>query len=61
MKQIILDTNQVKKLIELMYRGLAYTDEHYRENAYEPQKRIFNTVMKQLKDQGMFKDYFIYE
>ena len=61
MKHITLDTKQAKKLIELMERGLAYTDEHYRENAYEPQKRIFNTVMRQLKDQGMFKDYFIYD
>lgn len=61
MKCIILDTKQARKLIELMDRGLAYTDEHYHENAYNPQKRIFNIVMKQLKDQGMFKDFLIYD
>ena len=61
MKQIVLNTKQARKLIELMDRGLAYTDEHYHENAYKPQQRIFNTVMRQLKDQGMFKDYHIYD
>lgn len=61
MKHIILDTKQARKLVELMDRGLAYTDEHYHENAYAPLKRIFNTVMKQLKDQRMFKDYFIFD
>ena len=61
MKHITLDTKQAKKLIELMDRGLAYTDEHYHENAYKPQQKIFNIKMRQLKEQGMFKNYFIYD
>jgi len=61
MKLIILDTKQARRLIELMDRGLAYTDEHYHENGHASQKKIFNKVMKQLKDQRMFKDYFIYD
>ena len=61
MKHITLDTKQARKLIGLMDCGLAYIDEHYHGNAYKPQQKIFNTVMKQLKDQGMFKDYIIYD
>lgn len=59
MKQIKLGTKEARKLIELMNRGLAYTDGYYRD--YKSQKKIFNTVMEQLKEQGMFKDYFIYD
>ena len=59
MKQIKLETKEAKKLIELMDRGLAYTDSYYRD--YKSQNKIFNTVMRQLKEQGMFKDYIIYD
>lgn len=59
MKQIKLETKEARKLIELMDRGLAYTDSHYRD--YKSQNKIFNTVMRQLKEQDMFKDYFIYD
>jgi hypothetical protein len=59
MKQIKLETKEARKLIELMDRGLAYTDSYYRD--YKSQNKIFNTVMRQLKEQGMFKDYIIYD
>ena len=59
MKHIELETKDARKLIELMHRGLAYTDAYYRD--YKKQQKTFNLVMKQLKEQGMFKDYTIYE
>lgn len=59
MKRIELETKEARKLIELMDRGLAYTDSYYRD--YKSQQKIFNTVMRQLKEQGMFKDYIIYD
>lgn len=59
MKRIELETKEARKLIELMDRGLAYTDSYYRD--YKTKKKIFNDVMRQLKEQGMFKDYIIYD
>ena len=59
MKQIELETKEARKLIGLMERGLAYTDSYYRD--YKSKKKNFNDVMRQLKEQGMFKDYFIYD
>ena len=59
MKRIELETKEARKLIELMDRGLSYTDSYYRD--YKSQNKIFNTVMRQLKEQGMFKDYIIYD
>lgn len=59
MKHIELETKDARKLIELMHRGLAYTDAYYRD--CKKQQKTFNLIMKQLKEQGMFKDYVIYE
>lgn len=59
MKTIELETKDARKLIELMQRGLAYTDAYYRD--YQKQKKTFNLIIKQLKEQGMCKDYTIYE
>ena len=59
MKHIELETKEARQLFELMHRGLAYTDAYYRD--YKKQEKIFNLVIKQLKEQGMFRDYTIYE
>ena len=59
MKQLNLESKEARKLIELMHRGLAYTDAYYRD--YKTQKKIFNLIIKQLKEQGMCRDYVIYE
>mgnify|MGYP007070226916 CR=1 FL=1 len=59
MKNIKLKTTDAVKLYELMQRGLAYTDEHYK--TYKSYQKLFNLVIKQLKEQGMFTDYIIYE
>jgi len=59
MKHIELESKDARKLFELMDRGLAYTDAYYRD--YKGQQRIFNLIVKQLKEQGMFKNYTIYE
>ena len=59
MKHIELETKDARKLYELMRRGLAYTDAYYRD--YRKQEKIFDLIIKQLKEQGMFKDYTIYE
>lgn len=53
MKKIELNTKDARKLIELMNRGLAYTDAYYRD--YKTQDRIFNVVLNQLTEQGVSK------
>ena len=59
MKWIKLKTKDARKLVELMERGLSYTDAYYRD--YKKQEKIVNDVIKQLQGQNMFKDYIIYE
>lgn len=59
MKHIELESKDARKLFKLMDRGLVYTDAYYRD--YKGLQRIFNLIVKQLKEQGMFKDYKIYE
>jgi hypothetical protein len=51
MKTIKLTRNDASALIELIFRGTAYTDMHYRSS--KKMDRIFNLVKKQLEEQGM--------
>ena len=51
MKTIKLTRNDASVLIELMFRGTAYTDMYYRSS--KKMNRIFNLVKKQLEEQGM--------
>ena len=46
MKILKLKNKEADKLIQLMNRGLAYTDAHYM--AYKSQEKIFNLVKNQL-------------
>ena len=49
MKQINLDNKTAKKVIELMNRGLAYTDLHsYRD--YKSMEKTFELVSQQIND-----------
>ena len=50
MKTLELETAEVKDLAELLFRGLAYTDEHYRSSTR--MRRIYNNIISQLKKQG---------
>lgn len=52
MKTIKLTRNDASALIELMFRGTAYTDMYYRSSS-KKMDRIFNLVKKQLEEQGM--------
>ena len=49
-KKIELETKDVKTLVELMHRGLAYTDMYYRD--YKKMDGIWDKVFAQLKEQG---------
>lgn len=51
MKTIELETKDAKILIELMERGLAYTDAYYRD--YKKVSNVSNKVIEQLHAQGM--------
>lgn len=55
MKKIELSTKDIKTLVELMERGLAYTDAHYRD--YKRMDSVFDKVYVQLKNQGATYDY----
>ena len=44
MSKIMKILKEADKLIQLMNRGLAYTDAHYMD--YKSQKKIFNLVKK---------------
>ena len=46
MKILKLKNKEADKLIQLMNRGLAYTDAHYMD--YKSQEKIFNLVKNQL-------------
>lgn len=46
MKILKLKNKDADKLIELMNRGLAYTDAYYRD--YKSQEKIFNLIKNQL-------------
>jgi len=46
-KIITIESRDVKALIELMNRGLAYTDAHYRDNV--KMENLFAKVIKQFK------------
>lgn len=49
MKTFKLKNKDADKLIELMNRGLAYTDaHHYRD--YKSQEKLFNIIINQLKE-----------
>ena len=50
MKKIELETKDIKTLVELLHRGLAYTDAHYRD--YKKMENAWNKVLAQLKEQG---------
>jgi hypothetical protein len=49
-KKIELETKDVKTLVELMHRGLAYTDIYYRD--YKKMDGIWDKVFAQLEEQG---------
>ena len=51
MKTIELETKDAKTLIELMERGLAYTDAYYRD--YKKMGNVSDKVVEQLHAQGM--------
>lgn len=48
MKILKLKNKEADKLIQLMNRGLAYTDAHYMD--YKSQEKIFNLVKNQLEN-----------
>ena len=49
-KTISLETKDMKTLVELLHRGLAYTDMYYRD--YKKMDGIWDKVLAQLKEQG---------
>lgn len=49
-KTITLDTRDAKTLVELLDRGLAYTDAYYR--SFGRVERVYDEVLNQLKAQG---------
>ena len=49
-KKIELETKDVKTLVELLDRGLAYTDSYYRD--YKRMSGVWDKVITQLKEQG---------
>lgn len=49
-KTIILDLKDTKTLVELLHRGLAYTDAYYRD--WKRMDGVWNKVIEQLKTQG---------
>ena len=51
MKTLNLSKKEASDLVELMFRGGAYTDMYYRSS--KRMDRIFNLVVKQLEAQGM--------
>jgi hypothetical protein len=51
MKNIVLTRKEASDLVELLFRGTAYTDMYYRSG--KRMENIFNLVKEQLKVQGM--------
>lgn len=51
-KTISLTLKDTRILIELIKRGLAYTDAYYRD--YKKMERVGDEVFNQLKEQGMW-------
>ena len=49
-KKIELETKDVKTLVELLDRGLGYTDSYYRD--YKRMSSVWDKVITQLKEQG---------
>lgn len=49
-KTITLSTKDAKTLVELLHRGLCYTDAYYR--SFGRVERVYNDVLGQLKTQG---------
>ncbi len=49
-KTVTLKTEDAKTLVELLFRGLAYTDAHYR--SFGRVERVYDEVLNQLKSQG---------
>ncbi len=49
-KTITLSTKDAKTLVELLHRGLCYTDAHYR--SFGRVERVYNDVLGKLKTQG---------
>lgn len=49
-KTITLETKDTKTLVELLHRGLAYTDAYYRSSGRV--ERVYDEVLNQLKTQG---------
>ena len=50
MKTINITTKQAQDLVELLFRGMAYTDMYYRQG--KRCSKIYNEVIEQLKSQG---------
>ena len=49
-KTISLETKSMKVLVELLFRGLSYTDEYY--NDEEKMWNLWENVLSQLHEQG---------
>jgi len=52
MKKLEFNTKDCETLVELLFRGLAYTDGFYSTNCYPKVKRIFEKTIKQFEKQG---------
>lgn len=50
-KNIELESKDIKTLVELMFRGLAYTDAYYRD--YKRMNGVYNKIQEQLESQGV--------
>ena len=50
LKTIELSTEDAKTLVELLFRGQAYTDAYYRD--YKRMDRVYHNVVVQLEVQG---------
>ena len=50
-KNISLSLKDARILIDLINRGLAYTDAYYRD--YKKMERVSDEVFNQLKEQGL--------
>lgn len=50
-KNISLTLKDARILIDLINRGLAYTDAYYRD--YKKMERVSDEVFNQLKEQGL--------
>ena len=50
MKKLEFDTKDCKTLVELLFRGLAYTDGFYSD--YSKVKKVWNKTIDQLNQQG---------